>query len=43
MPDILQQAQDNAKKSAAASDITNDFNEGFKDADIVYPKSWGAR
>lgn len=22
--------------------ITNDFNEGFRNADIVYPKSWGA-
>ncbi|MCC7451315.1 MAG: ornithine carbamoyltransferase [Anaerolineae bacterium] len=42
MPDILQQAQDNTRKSGGSFEITNDFNEGFKDADIVYPKSWGA-
>ncbi|MCC7206115.1 MAG: ornithine carbamoyltransferase [Anaerolineae bacterium] len=42
MPDILDQARDNAKKSGGAFEILHDFDEGFKDADIVYPKSWGA-
>jgi N-acetylornithine carbamoyltransferase len=42
MPDILQQAQDNAKKSGGSFEIGHNFDEGFKDADIVYPKSWGA-
>jgi N-acetylornithine carbamoyltransferase len=42
MPDILDQARDNAKKSGGAFDITDSFDEGFKDADVVYPKSWGA-
>ncbi len=42
MPDILDQARANAKKSGGSFVITNSFDEGFKDADIVYPKSWGA-
>ncbi|HVO43871.1 MAG TPA: ornithine carbamoyltransferase [Aggregatilineales bacterium] len=42
MPDILQQAADNAKKSGGSFEISNDFDAGFKDADVVYPKSWGA-
>jgi N-acetylornithine carbamoyltransferase len=42
MPEIVEQAQDNAKKSGGALDISHDFDYGFKDADIVYPKSWGS-
>jgi N-acetylornithine carbamoyltransferase len=42
MPDILQQAKDNAKKSGGTIEVSNSFDDGFKDADIVYPKSWGA-
>lgn len=42
MPDILAQASDNAKKSGGSFEIINDFDEGFVNADIVYPKSWGA-
>src|SRR5579871_4238893 len=42
MPEIVGQAQDNAKKSGGSFAITNNFDDGFKDADIVYPKSWGA-
>ncbi|MBX3063513.1 MAG: ornithine carbamoyltransferase [Anaerolineae bacterium] len=42
MPDIVQQAQDNAKKSGGSLEVLHDFDEGFKGADIVYPKSWGA-
>jgi len=42
MPEIVGQAQDNAKKSGGSFAITNTFDDGFKDADIVYPKSWGA-
>ncbi|QPC81506.1 ornithine carbamoyltransferase [Phototrophicus methaneseepsis] len=42
MPEIVQQAQDNARKSGGALDIIEDFDEGFKGADIVYPKSWGS-
>jgi N-acetylornithine carbamoyltransferase len=42
MPDIMQQAKDNARKSGGSFEVINDFDAGFKDADIVYPKSWGA-
>ena len=42
MPDILQQAKDNARKYGGAFEITHSMDDAFKDADIVYPKSWGA-
>jgi len=41
MPDIVGQAQEQAKKFGTAFEITNSMEEGFKDADIVYAKSWG--
>ncbi|HSD84905.1 MAG TPA: ornithine carbamoyltransferase [Anaerolineae bacterium] len=41
MPDIVGQAQAQAKKFGTAFEITNSMEEGFKDADIVYAKSWG--
>ena len=41
MPDILAQAQDNAVASRGSFEILDDFDAGFKDADVVYPKSWG--
>jgi len=42
MPEILQQAEENAKRSGGAFEIGHDFDAGFKGADVVYPKSWGA-
>src|SRR5579885_2348712 len=42
MPDIVQQAKDNARQSGGSLEISNNFDDGFKDAEIVYPKSWGA-
>lgn len=41
MPDIVQQAADNAKASGGSFEIMDDIDAGFKDADILYPKSWG--
>ena len=41
MPDIVGQAQEQAKKYGTGFEITNSMEEGFKDADIVYAKSWG--
>jgi ornithine carbamoyltransferase len=41
MPDIVGQAQEQAKKFGTAFEITNSMEDGFKDADIVYAKSWG--
>jgi N-acetylornithine carbamoyltransferase len=42
MPDILEQAKENARRSGGSFDVLHDFDAGFKGADIVYPKSWGA-
>jgi len=41
MPDILQQAKDNARQNGGSFEIVHDMDEAFKDADVVYPKSWG--
>ena len=41
MPDIVQQAKDNARQSRGSFEILDDFNAGFQDADVIYAKSWG--
>ena len=41
MPEIEQQAKDEAKRWGTAFDIVHDMDEGMKDADIIYAKSWG--
>ena len=41
MPEIMQQARDNAKKYGVGFDVTDNMDEAFKNADVVYPKSWG--
>ncbi|MFN8458806.1 MAG: ornithine carbamoyltransferase, partial [Anaerolineae bacterium] len=41
MPDIVQQAKDNARKHGGSFEIMDDMDAGFKDADVLYPKSWG--
>lgn len=41
MPDIVAQAQENARRSHGSFEIMDDFNAGFKDADVIYAKSWG--
>jgi N-acetylornithine carbamoyltransferase len=41
MPDIVQQAKDNARKAGGSFEIMDDMDAGFKDADVLYPKSWG--
>ncbi|MEM6281974.1 MAG: ornithine carbamoyltransferase [Chloroflexota bacterium] len=42
MPDIVEQAHDNVKQHGGSFEVYDDFDEGFKGADILYPKSWGA-
>ena len=42
MPEIEAQAADNARKAGGSFEVLDDFDAGFKGADIVYPKSWGA-
>ena len=41
MPDIVEQARENARLSGGSFEVLEDFDAGFEDADIVYPKSWG--
>ena len=41
MPDIVQQAMDNARQAGGSFEVMDDMDAGFKGADIVYPKSWG--
>ena len=41
MPDILEQAKENARRARGSFEVLDDFDAGFKDADVVYPKSWG--
>ncbi|BCZ46485.1 knotted carbamoyltransferase YgeW [Clostridium gelidum] len=40
MEDVLNVASNNAKESGGSFTKTNSIAEAFKDADIVYPKSW---
>jgi ornithine carbamoyltransferase len=42
MPEIEDLARANAKKSGGSFEILDNFDAGFKGADVVYPKSWGA-
>ena len=41
MPDIVEEARALARKHGTGFDIVHDMDEGFKDADVVYAKSWG--
>jgi N-acetylornithine carbamoyltransferase len=41
MPEIMDQALENARRFGVGFDVTDDMDAAFKDADIVYPKSWG--
>lgn len=40
MEDVVEVAKKNAAESGGSFTVTNDMAEAFKDADIVYPKSW---
>jgi len=41
MPEIMEQAQEAARKAGAGFEVTDDMEAAFKDADIIYAKSWG--
>jgi ornithine carbamoyltransferase len=41
MPDILGQALENVRRSHGSLELGDDFDAGFKGADVVYAKSWG--
>ncbi len=42
MPEVEDVAKANAQKSGGSFTKTNSMEEAFKDADIVYPKSWAS-
>jgi N-acetylornithine carbamoyltransferase len=42
MPEIMEQAREQARKFGAGFEVVDDMEAAFKDADIVYAKSWGA-
>ncbi len=41
MPEVMDMARENARKYKVGFDVTDNMDEAFKDADVVYPKSWG--
>jgi N-acetylornithine carbamoyltransferase len=41
MPEVLNSARANARRSGGHFTIVHDMDEAFTGADIVYPKSWG--
>lgn len=40
LPEVVELARKNAKASGGQFEVVGSMNEAFKDADIVYPKSW---
>lgn len=40
IPDVLKVAENNASQSGGSFKVANSMEEAFKNADIVYPKSW---
>jgi N-acetylornithine carbamoyltransferase len=42
MPEIVAQAEDNARKHHGSFEIVEDFDEGMRGADVVYAKAWGS-
>jgi ornithine carbamoyltransferase len=41
MPDIMDQAREQARKYNTGFEVVDDMDAAFKDADVVYAKSWG--
>src|SRR5512141_2609837 len=42
MPQIMDQAQAEARRAGVGFEVVDDMDKAFKDADVVYAKSWGA-
>lgn len=42
MPHIMDQAQVEARRAGVSFEIVDDMDAAFKDADVIYAKSWGA-
>jgi ornithine carbamoyltransferase len=41
MPEIMEQAKQEARKYHTGFEVVEDMDKAFKDADIIYAKSWG--
>src|SRR3990172_4197179 len=41
MPEVMDQAREQAKKYKTGFDVVHDMKAGFKDGDVIYAKSWG--
>ncbi|MGC9348789.1 MAG: ornithine carbamoyltransferase, partial [Anaerolineae bacterium] len=41
MPEIVDEARAQAEMHSTSFDVVHDMEEGFRDADVVYAKSWG--
>ncbi len=41
-PVVLQQAREDARSTHAAIDVTHDWAEGVKDADVIYTDTWAS-
>jgi N-acetylornithine carbamoyltransferase len=42
MPDVIAQAEANAKAAHGSFEVVEDFDKGMEGADVVYAKSWGS-
>ncbi len=42
MPEIVAQAEENARRAHGSFEILEDFEEGIRGADVVYAKAWGS-
>jgi N-acetylornithine carbamoyltransferase len=42
MPEIVEQARENARDAKTSFELVDDFDEGLIGVDVVYAKSWGA-
>ena len=40
IPDVVQKAKENSEKSGGNFEIVHSMQDAFKEADVVYPKSW---
>lgn len=40
IPEVVQLSKDNAQQSGGKFEIVNSMDEAFRNADVVYPKSW---
>ncbi len=40
IPDVIEQAKKQSLQSGGSFEVVNNMEDAFKDADIVYPKSW---